>query len=88
MTDRTTLPAWLPSEHAERLEALRASDPGFIRLPRVVALTGLSKSTVWDRSRLGTFPAPVKIGEHATAWKKAEVLAWMESRPSALGSVA
>lgn len=43
MTDRTPVPAWLPSEHAERLEALRASDPGFIRLRRVVALTGLSK---------------------------------------------
>lgn len=87
MTESTS-PAWLPATYAERLDALKAQHPGFIRLRRVVELSGLSKSTIWARAHQGSFPAPVRLGGNSTGWKEAEVLAWIESRPAAVDCVA
>ena len=42
-------------------------DSAFVRLPVVVALLGVSPSTVWRWSRLGRLPAPVKIAG-TTLW--------------------
>lgn len=43
------------------------------RLPSVKARTGLSRSEIYRRIATGTFPAPVKLGERASAWNAAEV---------------
>lgn len=43
------------------------------RLPQVKARTGLSRSEIYRRIALGTFPAHVKIGEHASAWVASEI---------------
>ena len=43
------------------------------RLPSVKARTGLSRSEIYRRIAAGTFPAPVKLGERASAWNAAEV---------------
>jgi len=53
----------------------------FMRLPAVVAATGVSKGTVWNWSRKGKFPQPVRFGA-ITAWRSADVLAWL-SDPNA-----
>ena len=42
---------------------------GFIRLPQVLQLYPVSKSTLWLRVKEGRFPAPVKLSERVTAWK-------------------
>ena len=52
-----------------------------IRMPEVLHLTGLSKSTVYRKMDLGDFPMKVKPSEGSSAWWRDEVLAWMESRP-------
>jgi prophage regulatory protein len=52
-----------------------------LRLPAVMERTGLSKTTIYDHVRLGTFPAPRKIGPRISAWREDEITTWMENLP-------
>lgn len=67
----------------ERWEQLQKEHEGFLRLKRVVELTGKSKSQIYADGRAGTFPMWVRIGPNSTAWRAADVFAWIESRPYA-----
>ena len=51
-----------------------------LRLPKVLALTGLSRSTTYDWMKRGEFPQPVKLGVRLVAWRESDVTAWLESR--------
>lgn len=51
-----------------------------LRLPQVKLRTGLSRSELYRRIAAGTFPAPIKIGERASAWSSAEVERWIAER--------
>lgn len=53
------------------------------RLPRVRARTGLSRSEIYRRIAACDFPAPVKLGERASAWSAAEVDNWIAARIAA-----
>jgi prophage regulatory protein len=55
----------------------------FIRLPRVIALVGLSQTTIYDMANAGRFPKQVKVGGRAVAWIKSEVLQWSQERVAA-----
>ncbi len=55
-----------------------------LRLREVRARTGLSRSTIYRLAAEGRFPAPVKLTEHASAWREDELAAWIESRPRAV----
>lgn len=57
--------------------------PFLLRLPQVKARTALSRSEIYRRIAAGTFPAPVKLGERASAWPEHEVSAWCEARIAA-----
>jgi prophage regulatory protein len=48
-----------------------------LRLPAVKARTGLSRSTIYQRVREGTFPRPVNLGKRAVGWIEAEISAHM-----------
>lgn len=48
-----------------------------LRRKQVESRTGLSRSTIYDRIRAGTFPAPVSLGAKAVGWIEAEVDAWL-----------
>lgn len=39
---------------------------------------GLGESTVWEMSRDGRLPKPVKLGTRMTRWVSAEMDAWLE----------
>ena len=54
-----------------------------IRLPQVLVLTGLGRSTLLDMVRRGDFPPPIRIGIRAVAWRLCDVVAWIETRPQA-----
>lgn len=54
-----------------------------IRRAEVLGLVGLSKSTVYQHMADGTFPAPVRLGRRAVAWRLDDVLTFIESRVSA-----
>lgn len=51
-----------------------------IRRPEVEALTGLSRSTIYDWMKRGEFPQPVKLGARLVAWRESDVTAWLEAR--------
>ena len=44
-----------------------------LRLPAVVAATGLSRSSVYLRIKQKLMPPPVKIGERCAAWPSHEI---------------
>ncbi len=61
-----------------------------LRLPKVKAITGLSRSTIYLRMSEGTFPQHISLGSRAVGWLRSEVADWMdqrilESRGSELG---
>ena len=62
---------------------MNAASYALLRLPEVKARTGLSRSEIYRRIALGTFPAHVKIGQHASAWAEHEVSAWIADRIAA-----
>ena len=53
-----------------------------IRLPDVVAKTGISRSRIYEymRRRTDAFPRPLRIGDRAVGWRLAEVDEWLERR--------
>ena len=52
-----------------------------LRPPEVVARTGLSRTTIWRRVRVGTFPPPTELGENSIGWPESEISAWLAKRP-------
>ncbi len=48
-----------------------------LRLPEVKSCTGLSRSTIYARIALGTFPKPVGLGGRAVGWLATEVQDWL-----------
>ena len=50
-----------------------------LRLPEVIARTGLSRTNVYRRIAAGTFPAPVALGPRAVGWRESDITAWIES---------
>ena len=46
------------------------------RLPEVISLTGLSRSSIYLRISLQEFPKPIKIGRRAVGWPEDSLIAW------------
>lgn len=73
-----------------------AFDPSvtLIRMPELLALTGLQRATVYKRLKDDpTFPKPVPLSDSTArgapvAWVLAEVQEWVKSRIAARGKVA
>jgi prophage regulatory protein len=53
----------------------------FARLPTVLAATGLGRSTIYRLIADGSFPAPVRLGPRAVAWRWSDLDQWTRSRP-------
>jgi prophage regulatory protein len=70
-------------------QAERSTDDRIIRLPEVMEITGLSKSSIYRKLRATdengrpapAFPVPVELCENAVGWWLSEVVAWNDSRP-------
>lgn len=54
-----------------------------LRLPEVCERTGRSRTTVYDDVKAGRFPAPIRIGLRAIAWREGDIDQWVATRPSA-----
>lgn len=55
-------------------------DVTFVRLPEVKAITGLSKTSIYELIRAKSFPPPVRIGSRSVAWIKVEIREWALDR--------
>ena len=71
--DQTDLPS-----HLETVEVM----PQMLRLPAVLKVTGLGRSTVYRMVAENTFPAPVKLAKRAVGWRHDDVQQWTAGRPS------
>ena len=54
-------------------------DFGFLRLPDVLKLFPVGKSTWWAGVKSGKYPQPVKLSSRCTAWRVGDVRALVES---------
>ena len=60
-------------------------EPAILRLPQVLVLTGLSKTTLWRRVRAKEFPPALRLGgpgTRAVGWRRSEVEQWLRERPA------
>ncbi|WP_312953139.1 AlpA family transcriptional regulator [Superficieibacter sp.] len=60
-----------------------AAQERFLRLPEVMHLCGLSRSTVYDLISRSAFPQQVSLGGKNVAWLHSEITAWMSDRIAA-----
>jgi len=57
-----------------------------IRLPQVMDLTGLARSTVWLWVKEGKLPKPFKLSQRVTVWKESEIMAFVMGAISSVDS--
>ncbi|MDJ0034200.1 helix-turn-helix transcriptional regulator [Pantoea ananatis] len=55
----------------------------FMRLPEVIHVCGLSRSTIYDLISRDAFPTQISLGGKNVAWAASEVNAWMNERIAA-----
>ena len=50
------------------------------RLPEVMARTGLSRSTIYDKVGKGEFPPPIHLSIRAVGWIADEIIDWINEQ--------
>ena len=50
-----------------------------IRVPRVMELLGIQKSTVWAWVKSGKIPKGTKLSHKVTVWKESDIIAYINS---------
>jgi prophage regulatory protein len=61
------------------------SDNKLLRLPEVLSLTGLSRSSLYQKIKAKDFPNQVPLGARAVAFSSAAVQKWIEDRIARAG---
>lgn len=51
-----------------------------LRLPAVMAIVGLAKSSIYEGVKNGTFPAPIKLSRRAVCRPESHIAAWVDER--------
>ncbi|MEN7430390.1 AlpA family transcriptional regulator [Chromobacterium sp. TRC.1.1.SA] len=54
-----------------------------LRLPDVMKVTGLSRSSLYALIKQGQFPRQIQLGPRAVAWLSSDVDSWLEERINA-----
>ncbi|WP_371762633.1 helix-turn-helix transcriptional regulator [Massilia sp.] len=52
-----------------------------IKLPEVISMTGLSRSSIYLLIKKGNFPPQIKLSTRSSGWLWREINSWLESRP-------
>jgi prophage regulatory protein len=65
------------------MEHARASIERFLRRPEVERVTGLGRSTIYDKMEKGEFPKPVPLSGGAVGWLESEIADWQAERIAA-----
>ena len=50
------------------------------RLPEVMARTGLSRSSIYDKMGQGTFPLSINLGPRTVGWLESEIDQWIDQQ--------
>ncbi|MBK6972993.1 MAG: AlpA family transcriptional regulator [Sterolibacteriaceae bacterium] len=54
-----------------------------LRLPNVIQITGLARSTIYKLISDERFPPPLKLSQRAVAWRLLDIEQWIASRTRA-----
>ena len=54
-------------------------ETGFVRLPVVLSIIPICKSSFYKGIRKGVYPAPVKLSERTSAWRVEDIRELIES---------
>lgn len=60
---------------AKRDRAVIVPHIGLLRLPQVLEIIPVSKSTWWAGVKSGRYPKPIKLGPRTTAWQAEDIRA-------------
>lgn len=63
-------------------EARQIPEEGFMRLPAVLAVIPVGRSTWWAGVRSGRYPQGVKLGPRITAWRADQIRALIANAPA------
>ncbi len=55
-------------------------ETGFVRLPVILRVFPVGKSTWWAGVKEGRYPQPVKLGPRITAWRVEDIRALIEEK--------
>jgi prophage regulatory protein len=50
-------------------------DVGFVRLPQILSVLPIGKSSWWAGIRAGRYPAPIKLGPRTSVWRVEDIKA-------------
>jgi prophage regulatory protein len=81
------LAGWMsiPRNTLKRSDAAPEADQlQFFRPADVCSLLRISRPTLWRLRRAGQFPAPVSLSKRSIGWRRADVEAWVGSRPNGI----
>lgn len=53
-------------------------ETGFFRLPAILKIYPIGRSTWWQGVKDGRFPKPIKLGQRTTAWRVEDIKALIE----------
>ena len=48
-----------------------------LRRKQVEEITGMKRSSIYQRIKIGNFPAPIKLGDRAVGWISTEIQDWI-----------
>jgi prophage regulatory protein len=68
------------SRTRQREDIVVIDEQTFLRLPKVIVLTSLSKSTLYAMIQQKSFPSSILLGRRTVAWLKSEVEQWISER--------
>jgi len=52
-----------------------------LRMPQVVAITGLSRMTIYRLEKRGQFPRRIQLSPNSIGWLQDQIDQWIKSRP-------
>lgn len=53
---------------------------GLSRAKDILPLLPFGRASLWKFSKSGQFPAPVRVTGGITAWRNADVIAWLDAQ--------
>ncbi len=51
-----------------------------LRLPAVISITGLARSTIYAKIAEGQFPKPVNLSARSVGWLETDINNWLSER--------
>ena len=60
---------------------------GLSRAKDILPLLPFGRASLWKFAKSGQFPSPIRVTNGITAWRNADVIAWLESYNTTNGEV-